>query len=265
MLSIIQKLLFAFVTLIIGLSLIGQIATSTQTLTNAVGVSDETIDITGALISKTSSVVNITHGTTFNDKPSMYGTHVLPTVTETSGKDLACTKPVVTNATSGTLIDETNWYWASTIQARGRCGIVLNASNFPSDQFNNSKWNFTYTVTYENINSSVQLSIAQTPTGWKITDCPINTIILKNGTTVITQDTDYTYSSAAQIRLLPTLINNYTATSSYAASYSYCADGYLNSSWSRSALNLVSGFFALAMMIFSVTLFYSIGREVGII
>jgi hypothetical protein len=264
MLSTIQKLLLAFITLIIGLVLVGSVATSTQGVTKTIGVSGEGVDITGALVSVTTNVVNFTHGTKFSDSPSMYGIHILPTITETSGKDLACTEPVVSNASSGETINNTNWHWATAAQARGRCGIILNATYFPNAEYNNSNWNFTYTVTYKNIDSSVKISIAQAPTGWKAESCPINTIVLTNGTTVIIQDTDYTYSSAAQIKLLPTLTNNYTTGTTYTASYAYCPNSYVIG-WGGTVLDLVPGFFALAILIFSVGMFYSLARDAGIL
>jgi hypothetical protein len=264
MLTTIQKLLLAFVTLIVGLVLIGSIATSTIGNTSLTGVNAETVSISNALNAVTTNVSNVTHGTYFSDNPGAYGTYVFPTIIEADGKDLACTQPVVTNATSGTLIAVGNWSWATASQARGRCGIVINATTFPDPEFNNSRWNFTYTVTYSDINSSVKLSIAQAPTGWKAYDCPINTIVLTNGTTVLVQNTDYTYTSAAQINLLASATNNFTTGNNYKASYNYCGDSYI-SGWGGTVLNLVPGFFALALLIFSVGMFYSLAKDAGIL
>jgi len=262
--GIANKLILAFVTLIVGVILIGTIASQTNAKTTETGVSGETISISTALNSITENTVNETHGTYFDDSAGKRGTYILPTVTENNGKDLACTQPVVSNATSGQVIAVGNWSWAFATQARGRCGIVINASSFPDPIFNNSLWNFTYTVTYKYVNSSVTLSIAQIPTGWKANDCPINTIVLTNGTTTITQNTDYTYS-AGNINLLGSLINNLTSGTSYKATYDYCADDYLNSSWGRTTLNLIAGFFALALLIISVGLFYSVAQDTGMI
>jgi ABC-type antimicrobial peptide transport system permease subunit len=77
MLSTIQKLLLAFITLIIGLVLVGSVATSTQGATKTIGVSGETIDISGALVSVTTNVGNVSHGTKFSDSSSLYGTYIL--------------------------------------------------------------------------------------------------------------------------------------------------------------------------------------------
>jgi len=262
--KITSKLILGFVTLLLGIIFIGNIASTGLERTSLISVSSEGVDITGALNSVTTNVVNKTHGTKFSDSPGMYGIHVLPTITETSGKDLACTEPVVTNASSGQTINNTNWHWATVAQARGRCGIIFNATFFPNAEYNNSNWNFTYTVTYKDVRST-KISIAHAPTGWKADDCPVDTIVLTNGTTTLIDNTDYTYSSADQISLLPTTTNNYTTGTSYTASYSYCPDDYLNLSWGRTGINLVPGFFALGLLIISVGLFYSAAKDTGML
>lgn len=268
MLSIIQKLLFAFVTLILGLVLIGTIATSTGTTTSLVGISNEGIDITPALNTATDVQVNFTHGTTFSDATGSRGTYLFPTISEAlfanGTRNLACTEPIIHNQSTGDVIPSpANWAWATEAQAKGRCGIVFNASSFPQPAFNESKWNFTYTATWKTVVNTVPLSIAHVPTGWKAESCPIATIVLTNGTTVLTQGTDYTYS-LGRINLISSLGNNGSTTYSYKTNYNYCPDNYI-SGWGGTVLNLIPGFFALALLLFSVGMFYSVAKEVGIL
>lgn len=272
MLSTIQKLMFAFVTLIIGLVLIGSIATSTETITSLTGFSDN-IDISPALRSVSTSNVNITHGTYFLN--TTRGTYYYPALgSETittelllnDTRDLACSKPVVTNSTSGEIIAEGNWSWSTTAQAKGRCGITFTDAAYPNEGYNNTRWNLTYTATYNDVNGSVSsMTISQVPTGWKATECPINTIQLTNRTVTLVLNTDYNYTAASGIiSLKPSLTNNFSAGSSYIANYEYCSDSYI-SGWAGSVLALVPGFFALAILIFSVGMFYSLAREAGIL
>ena len=47
--------------------------------------------------------------------------------------------------------------------------------------------------------------------------------------------------------------------------YSYCDEDYLNLGWGRTLVNLVSGFFALAILGTSLGLFYSVAKDTGII
>jgi len=61
-----------------------------------------------------------------------------------------------------------------------------------------------------------------------------------------------------------TTTNNSMGNTTY-FDYTYCADGYMNIAWGRTILNLVAGFFALALLGASVGIFYSIGRDTGII
>ena len=45
----------------------------------------------------------------------------------------------------------------------------------------------------------------------------------------------------------------------------YCRDGYIVESWQRSMLNMLPGFFALAILFVGVGFFYSIAKDIGII
>ena len=47
--------------------------------------------------------------------------------------------------------------------------------------------------------------------------------------------------------------------------YTYCNEGYMDSSWGRTVINLVPGFFALAILGASLLLFYSVAKDFDII
>jgi len=121
------------------------------------------------------------------------------------------------------------------------------------------------------INESYPFTITNYPDDWKILDCPITDFVFRNQTQVDTiVTTDYIFfpangtlllmnSSAYHIGGTLQVINTTTM------DYVYCADDYLNSSWGRSVLNTVPGFFALALLGISLWLFYSVFASVGII
>ena len=110
--------------------------------------------------------------------------------------------------------------------------------------------------------------VTNNPTGWQADDCPLTAFSLENSSgTALTVNTDYrvyldngtfTFLNTAAVRaaLYPTNTTN--------AAYQYCDDDYLDG-WGGTVLDLVPGFFALAILIFSVGMFYSIAKDTGII
>jgi hypothetical protein len=107
-------------------------------------------------------------------------------------------------------------------------------------------------------------------TSWRAdTDgCQVNDVILGSFSnasgTAYTATTDYVTNSAGYF----TLVNSSTvfySTNSTTGVFPYCADGYTTQGWGRSILNLVPGFFALALMAIALGLFYSLGRDAGIL
>lgn len=108
--------------------------------------------------------------------------------------------------------------------------------------------------------------IVNVPTSWKITDCPITNFVYGNATKDYTLTIDYTFDSVTGvIHLYDKSPANISISNSTYADYTYCQDSYLNSGWSRSVLDLVVGFFAIAMLLVSVGLFYSIAKDNGIL
>lgn len=173
----IQKLLFAFVTLIVGLVLIGSVATSTAGVTSLIGVSNEVHNV-------------------------------------------------------------------ASPYAAGHNDTAINPA-------------IVYTVT-------------NAPTGWKSTDCPLTNFVLTNSSGFVFPEgatQAYILNAAAGTWTLRdtagTLAAIQGANNTY-ASYAYCPDNYV-SSWGGTVLALVPGFFALAILLTSVALFYSVGRDAGII
>ena len=114
--------------------------------------------------------------------------------------------------------------------------------------------------------SACNLTVTNAPSGWKSDDCPLTGVALGNATLDWTSGTDYQVVTTTGVIAL----KNTTATQNgYANStqvdYAYCADGYLNSSWGRSVLLTLPGFFALALLGVSLWLFYTVFRNTGII
>ena len=123
-------------------------------------------------------------------------------------------------------------------------------------------------ISDSNINESVQFTLAHANTGWKTepSECEITSPTLYiNTSTVGTENTDYniTVDGIVTFKNTTSMINS--GTNNTLISYSYCPDDYMNLSWGRTGINLVPGFFALALLLISVGLFYSIARENGII
>lgn len=117
-----------------------------------------------------------------------------------------------------------------------------------------------------NINESELETVTNYPAGWKETDCPLTSFVLKNqsgGT--LTLNTDYVlYAINGTYRLLNTtatvdMINN-TATNVSRADYVYCADDYLNSQWGRNVLLLSPGLFAVMILVAIIALVYAFLR-----
>ncbi len=125
------------------------------------------------------------------------------------------------------------------------------------------------------INLSHPYSLTNSPSGWKSTDCPITDFIVINqagATTTVT--TDYVLFPANGTLLLKNTTGFMDANCSADALgasndstlfYEYCGDDYVNIAWGRTILDLIAGFFALALLGVSVGIFYSVARDTGII
>jgi len=111
-------------------------------------------------------------------------------------------------------------------------------------------------------------TVTNVPTSWKVLDCPLSNVIVANSSgDAFTVTTDYTFNTVtgelAMQNSTGTENNLYTNVTT--TTYSYCADNYLNLSWGRTILNMIAGFFALAILAVSLGLFYSVAKDTGII
>jgi hypothetical protein len=116
------------------------------------------------------------------------------------------------------------------------------------------------------INQSLSnFTVTNYPTSWKVNDCPIVVSRYGNASNAYTLDTDYkVYGSLGRITVLNTTTTVYGGNSTL-VSYAYCKDDYLNSTFGRTSVSLIGGFFALALMLISVGLFYSVAKDMEII
>ena len=121
------------------------------------------------------------------------------------------------------------------------------------------------------INSSVTITITNPPTGWRIADCKITGVAMRNNaSTALVRNTDYNFTdTTGEIWFMNTtnvvqrgggLETNVTS-----IDYTYCPLTYVNIAWGRSVLHLVAGFFALAILGLGLGLFYSVAKDAGII
>jgi len=115
------------------------------------------------------------------------------------------------------------------------------------------------------INASITLTIANPPTSWKVTECPIAGVVYSNSTSNFAVTTDYTLAATTGVL---TLVNS---TAMYAnpenstlIDYTYCSDDYVTLAWGRTAIQLTYGFFALGAFGIALTLMYSIWKESGL-
>jgi hypothetical protein len=92
------------------------------------------------------------------------------------------------------------------------------------------------------------------------TDCDITVVSYITNIT-LTEDTDYTLSTNGTLKVLNTTLtggNHAPRSNTTQIAYYYCGDDYLTEGWTRTILNLVPGFFALALMAVGIALFYGV-------
>lgn len=120
-------------------------------------------------------------------------------------------------------------------------------------QVNESSTNCNITVTYP-------------PTSWKVQDCPLASVTVRNSTTDFTATTDYNlFEVSGVVQMLNTTDTQEGFANTTLGDYTYCTDDYLNSTWGRAVLNTVPGFFALALLGVSLWLFYAVFKDNKII
>ena len=119
------------------------------------------------------------------------------------------------------------------------------------------------------VNTTTNVSLtAANQINWKTEDCPITNLNITNSSgREYVLNTDYNANLVhGTFNFLNTSqVFNGTADNNTLADFTYCGDDYLNSSFGRSGVNLVPGFFALAILLVSVGLFFSVAKDYGII
>ena len=116
-------------------------------------------------------------------------------------------------------------------------------------------------------NASVALPLSNLPTGWKSEDCPITGASVQNTSgETLTITTDYLLTlSTGMLYMQNSSAYNETVDNITYVTYTYCADEYINLGWGRTMLTLVVGFFAIALLLASIGIFYGIAKDTGML
>ena len=146
-------------------------------------------------------------------------------------------------------------------------GVVATTGNEITNVINVSDETVDYTTAVLAdgvINTTKEFSIANPPTTWRIDGCPIAGLTLYNTTSSLTA-VDYTFTASTGVITFNNSANvNGSASNTTSATYQYCSGEYLTQGWNRTIINLVPGFFAIALMAVGVGLFYGVMKREGI-
>lgn len=93
----------------------------------------------------------------------------------------------------------------------------------------------------------------------------IASITVYNTTSAFTA-ADYVIQTNGSIQYKAGLVANATSkvSNNSILYYRYCEDSYVQSGWGKTMLNLIPGFFALALLACSLGLFYGVAKQTGI-
>lgn len=147
--------------------------------------------------------------------------------------------------------------------------VVATESNDITSVINISGENISYASAREAGTGAVDTTavvIANPPTTWRISGCPITSFVLYNSSGSLTNVVDYTFTaSTGSIAFNNTDNVNGSASNTTTATYQYCDREYLTQGWNRSIIKLVPGFFALALIGVGIGLFYGVMKQEGIL
>jgi len=118
------------------------------------------------------------------------------------------------------------------------------------------------------INTTKEFTITNAPDGWRVTGCPITSFVLGNASEDYTLLADYTFTASTGVITFNNSANinaSVLTTNETLIDYVYCDSEYLTAGWNRTIIDLVPGFFALALMGVGIGLFYGVMRKEGII
>jgi hypothetical protein len=111
------------------------------------------------------------------------------------------------------------------------------------------------------------VSVAQAyGSDWRIsdTDCTMTGVSIKNSTGgTLTVTTDYTFDTSTGIITYVNTqdVNQSGLSNTTTVTYAYCQAGFLGESWNRTVIDLVPGFFSLALLLIGVGLFYNVMKN----
>jgi len=138
--------------------------------------------------------------------------------------------------------------------------------------FSNGCWHESSGVQQVNGTTDINCNstLAYAPTDWRAEDCQISSVVVLNNTKALTAGVDYNFfPKTGTLQML-----NTTRTSSGAAglgadnatltSYNYCGSDYINQSWARTVLDLVPGFFVLALLVAAAFVLFWILKQEGV-
>lgn len=117
------------------------------------------------------------------------------------------------------------------------------------------------------INTSYNFTVTNAPTSWKMNDCPLTNFIVRNqsGASLTNNGTHFAVIlSNGKLSLQNTTNIRQSGSNKTSLDYNYCDDGYLTTQWQRTVTNTIMGFFAIGIMLVSVGLFYSVGKDFGL-
>ena len=114
------------------------------------------------------------------------------------------------------------------------------------------------------LTNATGLLLVNRPTDWKTVDCPLTNVVYRNQSGVtLTLGTDYLVDlSSGTLKVQNVTALYKSASNNTYVDYTYCGQGYLTSSWSRTMLQNSVGLLALALLAISVASFYSVYQEV---
>ena len=251
----------AFVLVIVGIALLAQIASMGLTVT-ALDNTVETIDVTAAITNE-SFIVNYTVTPLNNVSIIIFPSY---------GSELVSYAGMrVYNATDGVEL--------STAFVSANFSLDLTSGSLEhitaTSVWNDTNVNVSVSwISYE-VNTSYQIIptvVAEAASGWKYdtSECTAGTIISgsyanASGVALVELTSYIVDTTTGYITLVNSAVTNRTDFTSIIATNNNCPDGYLTQGWQRNIINLVPGFFALALLGIGIWLFYSIAKEQGII
>jgi hypothetical protein len=117
------------------------------------------------------------------------------------------------------------------------------------------------------VNTTYTLTLANPVTDWRteFSECEITNFVLYNQTGGLVASANYTLSaSTGTLTVKDVHALNTSASNTTTVYYNYCGDEYLTQDWSRSLLNTIPGFFALALL--GIGIFVALGyiRKIGL-